>query len=153
MTLAYKDSILSAEIPDQKKDPELYELVTTIHGPCGDLNPHAFCGDLFPDASNPLTTDEILAAVQINGPLLLQSAVRALVTEYSDIFSNDVGKSPALVEPMKLSVDRKIWADSKNRNPARPQSRLAEEEIRRQVNDLLARRVIEYSYSTEYSQI
>jgi hypothetical protein len=54
---------------------------------------------------------------------------------------------------MKLSVDQKIWADLKNRNPARPQSRLAEEEIRRQVNDLLARGIIEYSYSTENSQV
>jgi hypothetical protein len=108
---------------------------------------------LFPEASGPLEVKDILSAVQIDGPPLLQSAVRALVTEYRDIFSNDVGKSPAMVEPMKLQVDRSKWADSKNRTPPRPQSRLAEEEIRRQVNDLLARGVIKFSYSTEYSQV
>jgi hypothetical protein len=58
-----------------------------------------------------------------------------------------------MVEPMTLAVDPTKWADSKNRTPARPQSRFAEEEIRRQVEDLLARGVIEYSYSTEYSQV
>jgi hypothetical protein len=87
--------------------------------------------ELFPTASNPLTTEDILAAVQIDGPQTLQDALRALVTEFADIFSNDVGQNPALVDSMKLTVNTEKWADSKNRTPPRPQSRLAEEEIRR----------------------
>jgi hypothetical protein len=137
----------SVDVKRTKHISELMEVTAEAYGMIGEDS------DLFPGAEGPISTKDILSAVQIDGPPSLQTSVQALVTEFSDIFFNDVGKSPALVEPMKLAVDRKIWADSKNRNPARPQSRLAEEEIRRQVNDLLARGVIEYSYSTEYSQV
>jgi hypothetical protein len=109
--------------------------------------------DLFPDASKPLSVNEIIGAMQIAGPESLQCAIRALVTEFTDVFSNDVGETPAMVEPMTLQVDPKNWSDPKNRTPPRPQSRFAEEEIRRQVEDLLARGVIEFSFSTEYSQV
>jgi hypothetical protein len=36
------DSVISAEIPDPRADPELYETVSTcmMHGPCGAHNPH-----------------------------------------------------------------------------------------------------------------
>ncbi|XP_029639685.1 uncharacterized protein LOC115214794 [Octopus sinensis] len=39
------DRIISAELPDQNADPQLYSSVTKhmIHGPCGDLNPRSPC--------------------------------------------------------------------------------------------------------------
>jgi hypothetical protein len=70
--------------------------------------------NLFPDESTPLTITEIFAAIKIDGTDSLQTAPRALVTEFADIFSNDVRKTPALVEPMKLAVNAEKWADSKN---------------------------------------
>lgn len=39
------DNIISAEIPDQKIDRELFEIITKnmIHGPCGAFNMHSPC--------------------------------------------------------------------------------------------------------------
>ncbi|KAG3056940.1 hypothetical protein PI125_g25478 [Phytophthora idaei] len=39
------DNMMSAELPDKEKNPQLYETVTTcmIHGPCGAAYPNAVC--------------------------------------------------------------------------------------------------------------
>ena len=39
------DMIISAELPNKKKYPELYKMVTKhmMHGPCGTLNPYCPC--------------------------------------------------------------------------------------------------------------
>ncbi|PIC14437.1 hypothetical protein B9Z55_026756 [Caenorhabditis nigoni] len=44
-TAADVDRVISAELPDKKEDPELYELVSTtmMHRPCGVHNPNASC--------------------------------------------------------------------------------------------------------------
>ena len=41
------DEIVCAEIPDQRRFPELHKIVTTfmMHGPCGTSNPKFLCMD------------------------------------------------------------------------------------------------------------
>jgi hypothetical protein len=94
----------SVDVKRVKHRSELMDITQESYGMIGEDS------DLFPNAEGPISTEDILKAARIEGPESLQSAVRELITEYSDIFSNDVGQIPALVEPMKLSVDPKIWA-------------------------------------------
>ena len=39
------DQFISAELPDEETDPELFNLVKShmIHGPCGNINPNCVC--------------------------------------------------------------------------------------------------------------
>ena len=39
------DQFISAELPDEETDPELFKLVKShmIHGPCGTINPNCVC--------------------------------------------------------------------------------------------------------------
>jgi hypothetical protein len=111
---AGKPFLGSVDVRMKKHVSELLDITKESYGMLGEDS------ELFPDASTPLTVDDILAAVQIEGPLSLQSAVRGLVTEFADIFSNDVGQNPALVDPMRLTVDTGKWADSKTASTAIP---------------------------------
>jgi hypothetical protein len=74
--------------------------------------------DLFPVASAALSVDQIIGAMQIDGPESLQIALRALLTEYTDIFSNYVGEKLAMVEPMTLQVNPKKWKYPKKTDTA-----------------------------------
>jgi hypothetical protein len=137
----------SVDVRCTKHVSEMLDFGSEEYGMIGDDK------NLFTDASNPIDIADILADIRMDGTELFKIALCALVTEYRDIFSNDVGITPALVEPMKLAVNAEKWTDSKNRTPPRPQSRLAKEEICRQETDLMAHGVIEFSFSTEYSQV
>ncbi|KAJ1395250.1 hypothetical protein B484DRAFT_407649 [Ochromonadaceae sp. CCMP2298] len=73
----------SVDVRMKKHVSELLDITEESYGMLGEDS------ELFPDASTPLTVEGILAAVQIEGHPTLQTAVRALVKEFADIFSND----------------------------------------------------------------
>ena len=52
----------------------------------------------------------------------LQSRLRTLRTEFSDVFSNDLPKEPANIPQFNLIVDNLKWKVGKNRAPLRTQS-------------------------------
>jgi hypothetical protein len=65
----------SVDVKRTKHVSELLDIAEESYGMIGADT------DLFPDSTAPLEMQDILAAIKIDGPLSLQSAVRALVTE------------------------------------------------------------------------
>jgi hypothetical protein len=88
----------------------------------------------------------------IEGPLELQNKIRALIKEYSDIFSNEVKASAADLPPMELEVDKRQWECNKNHLAPRLQTSVKQAEIRRQVKKMLDLKVIKESQAVYYSQ-
>ena len=61
--------------------------------------------DTFKPWSSPSSNTEILSLIHFSGDEDLQSRLRTLCTEFSDIFSNDLPKEPANIPPFNLIVD------------------------------------------------
>jgi hypothetical protein len=91
--------------------------------------------------------------IHVEGPDSLQSALKDLIAEYSDIFSTQVRAEPAKLPPMNLEVDEEKWRSKENRLPPRQQSAIKQEAIRQQVADMLQQNVIAPSNVAEYSQV
>ena len=84
----------------------------------------------------------------------MQSKLHNLCSEYKDIFSENVRPQPARkIEPLVLSIDSAAWNVKANRAPARPVSLVRQEEIRTQVNKMLAANVIQPSEAPAWSQV
>ena len=67
--------------------------------------------------STPDSDTDILSLIHLSGDEDLQSRLRTLCTELSDIFSNELPKEPADISPFKLIVDVTKWKVGKNRAP------------------------------------
>ncbi len=93
------------------------------------------------------------SAPLIEGPTTLQEKLHALLGEFNDIFSAELKPTPAKLTPMEIRVDTARWQSNKNRLPPRTQTRAKEEEIKRQINNMLAQKVIKPSQSAYYSQV
>jgi transposase InsO family protein len=84
---------------------------------------------------------------------LLESDVRALLTEYTDIFSETLSDIPADLPPLELDVDRSMWEQSKHSLPPRAQTPANQVEIQRQLNLLKQQNIIRSSNAPHYSQV
>ena len=56
---------------------------------------------------------------QLGGSVQLQTALRALISEFSDIFSYSVKGKAMDVPPMEFNIDRSLWETNFNRAPSR----------------------------------
>ena len=91
----------------------------------------------------------------IMGTPELQSDIKDLLVEFSDIFRKDVSPKPADVPSMDVKVDRTKWNTLKGNMAVSPrvQSRDKNNEIHKQVEKMLELGVIQRSNANRYSQV
>ena len=94
-------------------------------------------------------THSMPTKITFEGSEYLQTKLKALVLEFIDVFATKVRRTPADVEPMKISVDEEKWRLPCNRAPPRRHSEEKQKEIRKQVDALLSLGVIKESQASE----
>ena len=98
--------------------------------------------------------DSNITDITIAGSTTLQDALRDIVEEFKDVFNVKLAEQPAQIrEPLELNVDITKWAQARNRTPPRPQSPAKQAEIKRQIELMLAAKIIQRSYAGEFSQV
>ena len=102
------------------------------------------------DGTNPL--DSITFGKE--SPTLEQRA-RKLCYEFKDIISDSLDPKPAKVdEPMEIDLELGAWFNNPgNRRPSRAQSAAKQHEIRKQLNKMIANRIIQPSQAKAWSQV
>ena len=109
--------------------------------------------DTFKPWSTTYSDTDILSLIHLSGDEDLQSRLRTLFTEFSDIFSNDPPKEPADIPPFNLIVDDTKWKVGKNRAPPRTQSSVKQNALFNTIQALISQGIVEKSQSPHYSQI
>ena len=112
--------------------------------------------ELFDDEDddwNPFDRNKPKKECYITGSQSLQTELRKLIGEYKDIFSSTLTEQPALIPPMELKIDDEKWRVRKNCTPHRAVSTKQQHEIKRQVDDMVANKLIRVSEATHYSQV
>jgi hypothetical protein len=99
------------------------------------------------------STPQISIPSQIFGGQNLQKNLQRLCLDFSDIFSRSLNPQPALLDPMEIAVELDNWQTAKARCPPRIQTRAKEQEVEKQVSQMLALGLIRPSQSAYYSQV
>ena len=84
-------------------------------------------------------TDSFAASIglEVFGSVRFIDMVDALLEEYADVFSTELGIEPADLPPLDVEIDVKKWHCPKNQGRARNQSVEGQQEIRRHIEKLL----------------
>ena len=83
-----------------------------------------------------------------------QNILLKLLHQYSDVFSDKLGRGAATVTPMTIEVDEAGWYnDKRSREPTRPQSVARQHAINRWIRQAIADNVIRPSDATAWSQL
>ena len=103
---------------------------------------------------DPLTGNvDPLKTYQVHGPATLQVELRKLLLEYNDVFSDKLSTEAARLHPMTLEVNEEKWMTKSNRLAPRPTSTSKQEEIRKQIEQMLDQGLIRPSKATAWSQV
>ena len=96
---------------------------------------------------------DVLEGIQVGGTAGFQAKIRQLCEEFRDVFSNEVGKTPAKVPEYQLTLDLSKWKTPANCGPPRLQSAVKQTEILTQITAMLAAGVIVKSAAAYYSHV
>jgi hypothetical protein len=85
----------------------------------------------------------------------LTSKARKLCYEFKDIISDSLDPKPAKVdEPMEIDIEEGAWFNNPGaRTPSRAQSAAKQHEIRKQLQKMIANRIIQPSQAKAWSQV
>ena len=89
----------------------------------------------------------------IGGSAHLQQRIRALLTEYADIFSFNIKGKAMSVPPMEFTVDATLWEAPAHRLPSHHISVEKHAALYKLIDDLLDLEVIQPSRTTAWSQV
>ena len=90
---------------------------------------------------------------QVYGSPSLQAKLRKLLSEYNDVFSDKLSPEAARVQPMTLDVIEEKWMTKSNRLAPRATSTSKQEEIGKQIGQMLEQGLIRPSKATAWSQV
>ena len=108
-----------------------------------------FAPFLTPEPTTPVTS--FLNEITFGGDEDLQTRLRTLCTEYSDIFSDTLPPQAAKLDPFEINVDKEKWECESNRTPTRPQSSKKMTHIKKHIDDMLKTGIIEKADTAYYS--
>ena len=105
------------------------------------------------DTPPPITSPSLafLDEISFGGSPELRRQLRALCTEFADIFSDDLPAQPADLVPFEIHVDPTKWECPGNRTAVRPQSALKMTHIQKHIDSMLKSGIIERAETPYYS--
>jgi hypothetical protein len=90
---------------------------------------------------------------QVFGSPSLQAKFKKLLSEYKDVFSDKLSVEAARLQPMTLDVIEEKWMTKSNRLAPRATSTSKQEEIGKQIRQMLDQGLIRPSKATAWSQV
>ena len=110
-----------------------------------------FLSALMRDPTPTGRANDVISTITFGGSEALQTACRALCTEFINIFQDEVARESARILPFDIDHKAAQWEVPGNRTPLRPQSSQKEEAIHNDLQDLIRTRVVEKSNPVYYS--
>ena len=97
-------------------------------------------------------TDDILSKIKISGSQKLRLDIMTLCEEFRHLFCEVLPSTPAKLKPFDILVNEEQWQTPSNRTPPRRLSPQKQQEVQKQVTELLRQGILEPSSASYYSQ-